>query len=93
MCGDRPRPTQRQLRWQDFELNMFCHFGPKTFCNQEWGEGDDPPEVFAPSDLDPRQRAAAARTLTVAGGSEQALTAPFEGDAVLYLHREGGEVE
>ncbi len=57
----RPRPTDRQLRWQDYELGMFCHFGPNTFRDQEWGEGDDPPEVFAPTDLDARQWAAAAR--------------------------------
>ncbi len=61
MYQDRPRPTARQLRWQDYEFGMFCHFGPNTFCDQEWGEGDDPPEVFAPGDLNPRQWAAAAR--------------------------------
>lgn len=55
MYEDRPRPTDRQLRWQDWEFGMFCHFGPNTFCDQEWGEGDDPPEVFAPTDLNPRQ--------------------------------------
>ncbi|MGM0493146.1 MAG: alpha-L-fucosidase [Armatimonadota bacterium] len=55
MYESRPAPTDRQLRWQDLELGMFCHFGPNTFCDQEWGEGDDPPEVFAPTDLNPRQ--------------------------------------
>ncbi|MGC9317236.1 MAG: alpha-L-fucosidase [Armatimonadota bacterium] len=57
---DQPRPTDRQLRWQDLELGMFCHFGPNTFCDREWGEGDEPPEVFAPTDLNPSQWAAAA---------------------------------
>jgi alpha-L-fucosidase len=57
---DRPTPTDRQLRFQDLEFGMFCHFGPNTFCDQEWGEGDDPPEVFAPTDLNPRQWVAAA---------------------------------
>ncbi|MFX3631522.1 MAG: alpha-L-fucosidase [Candidatus Pristimantibacillus sp.] len=50
-----PLPTKQQLRWQDLELGMFCHFGINTFCNQEWGEGKDSPEVFNPEELDARQ--------------------------------------
>lgn len=53
--SNRSLPTDRQLRWQDLEFGMFCHFGPNTFCDQEWGEGDDPAEVFMPSDFSPRQ--------------------------------------
>ena len=48
------------------------------------GEGSFVAEWFDPT------AGATARTLTVPGGGEQALTAPFEGDAVLSLHREGG---
>ncbi|MCR2804613.1 alpha-L-fucosidase [Paenibacillus soyae] len=50
-----PVPTEHQLKWQDYELGMFCHFGINTFCDQEWGEGGDSPELFNPSRLDARQ--------------------------------------
>lgn len=60
MYNDGPRPTERQLRWQDYELGMFCHFGMNTFTDVEWGEGDDPPDAFAPTDLDAGQWADAA---------------------------------
>lgn len=45
-------PTEQQLRWQDMELGMFCHFGINTFCDQEWGDGSDSPERFHPTALD-----------------------------------------
>ncbi|WP_090670559.1 alpha-L-fucosidase [Paenibacillus tianmuensis] len=45
-------PTEQQLRWQDMELGMFCHFGINTFCDQEWGDGSDSPERFYPTALD-----------------------------------------
>ncbi|MCU6712700.1 alpha-L-fucosidase [Paenibacillus sp. J5C_2022] len=50
-----PVPTEHQLRWQDYEMGMFCHFGMNTFCSQEWGEGTDSPELFHPTGLDARQ--------------------------------------
>ncbi len=53
--SDRPVPSPRQLAFQDLELGMFCHFGPNTFADQEWGEGDDDPAIVDPSDLDPSQ--------------------------------------
>ncbi|MCP3773012.1 discoidin domain-containing protein [Paenibacillus sp. MZ04-78.2] len=46
------KPTEQQLRWQDMELGMFCHFGINTFCDQEWGDGSDSPERFHPTALD-----------------------------------------
>ncbi|MEK3770683.1 alpha-L-fucosidase [Paenibacillus sp. FSL R5-0887] len=48
-------PSREQLEWQDLELGMFCHFGINTFCDQEWGEGNDSPAVFNPLHLDAHQ--------------------------------------
>ncbi|MDQ8737621.1 alpha-L-fucosidase [Paenibacillus sp. LHD-38] len=49
------RPTPQQMTWQDLELGMFFHFGINTFCDQEWGEGTDSPQLFNPKELDARQ--------------------------------------
>jgi alpha-L-fucosidase len=57
----RPRPSAAQLAWQRDELAMFCHFGVNTFTDREWGDGTESPSIFAPSDLDARQWARAAR--------------------------------
>ena len=53
-----PVPTEAQLQWQQMEYNMFVHFGPNTFSGLEWGEGTEPEDLFCPTDLDCRQRAA-----------------------------------
>lgn len=47
-----PLPSAAQVEWQKMEMNMFCHFGPNTFTGNEWGDGKENEEVFAPSDLD-----------------------------------------
>jgi alpha-L-fucosidase len=58
---DRPVPSAAQLAWQRDELAMFVHFGVNTFTNREWGDGREDPAIFAPSRLDARQWARAAR--------------------------------
>lgn len=54
-------PSASQLAWQRDELAMFLHFGVNTFTDREWGDGREPPSIFAPSSLDARQWARAAR--------------------------------
>ena len=63
----RPAPTPRQASWQDLEYYMFCHFGPNTFTNMEWGLGNEDPSVFNPTDLDCRQWARIAKAAGMKG--------------------------
>ena len=55
-------PTKRQLALQRLEFGMFCHFGPNTFLDQEWGSGAEDPAVVNPHHFDPHQWAQAALT-------------------------------
>ena len=57
----RPRPSPSQLAWQRDELAFFVHFGVNTYTDREWGDGREDPAIFAPSRLDARQWARAAR--------------------------------
>lgn len=57
ICGlaQTPKPGVPQLNWQDKEFYLFAHFGPNTFTNKEWGHGDEPEDIFNPTQLDCRQ--------------------------------------
>jgi alpha-L-fucosidase len=57
----RPTPSPSQLAWQRDERALFVHFGVNTFTNREWGDGTEDPGIFAPTALDARQWARAAR--------------------------------
>lgn len=48
----RPVPSPQQLVWHDMEFYLFMHFGPNTFTDKEWGQGDEPENVFNPAQLD-----------------------------------------
>jgi len=52
-CG--PLPNANQLRWQDMEMYAFIHYSLNTYTDQEWGFGNEDPQLFNPSDLDCRQ--------------------------------------
>ena len=52
-CG--PLPAERQIKLQDMEMYAFIHYSLNTYTDQEWGYGNESPQLFNPSDLDCRQ--------------------------------------
>ena len=56
-----PVPSKAQLAWHEMEFYLFMHFGPNTFTDKEWGHGDEPEDVFNPTQLDCRQWARIAK--------------------------------
>ena len=65
--GENPLPTKQQLAWHEMEFYLFVHFGPNTFTDKEWGHGDEPEDVFNPSELDCRQWARIAKAAGAKG--------------------------
>jgi alpha-L-fucosidase len=62
-----PAPSPRQLAWHAMEYYGFVHFTVNTFTDQEWGYGDESPEIFAPTDFSAAQIADVAADAGMAG--------------------------
>lgn len=62
-----PVPSERQLRWHAMEFYGFLHFTVNTFTDKEWGYGDEPESVFAPTAFDPDQIVRTAKEAGMAG--------------------------
>ncbi|WP_187262020.1 alpha-L-fucosidase [Pontibacter beigongshangensis] len=67
-----PKPTVRQLEWQQLETTAFIHFTVNTFTGKEWGDGTESPSIFDPVDFDAR---AMIRTLKETGFEMAIITA------------------
>jgi alpha-L-fucosidase len=48
----RPCPNARNFEWYHREQQAFIHFNMNTFTNSEWGNGDEDPNLFNPTNLD-----------------------------------------
>jgi len=44
-----PIPSKKQVDWQALEYYGFIHFNMNTFTNLEWGEGQENPNNFNPT--------------------------------------------
>ena len=64
---NNPKPTPRQLNWQNLDFYLFVHFGPNTFTDLEWGKGNEQEEVFNPTALDCKQWARIAKAAGAKG--------------------------
>ena len=65
-------PNERQLEWYKRERMIFFHFGMNTFTDKEWGDGDESPSDFNPTELDTRQWV---RSIKEAGFTAAIITA------------------
>ena len=60
-------PSPRQLALEQMEFYAFVCFNMNTFTDAEWGTGKESPSVFAPTDYDPEQWAAAVASAGMRG--------------------------
>jgi alpha-L-fucosidase len=65
--AQQAKPTRQQIQWHEMEYYLFIHFGPNTFTNKEWGHGDEPEDIFNPTELDCRQWARIAKAAGAKG--------------------------
>lgn len=67
-----PKPTPRQIAWQEWETTAFLHFTVNTYTDKEWGDGTEDPKIFNPTEFDAKK---IVTTLKAAGFKLAILTA------------------
>lgn len=78
------RPDPRQVEWQQYEQTAFLHYGINTYYDVEWGNFNEDPNMFQPTELDTDQWA---RTLKESGFKMAILTVKHHDGFVLYPTR------
>lgn len=64
-----PIPTERQILWNQTEFYAFFHYGMNTFTGKEWGNGDEPENLYAPkSKPNPEQWVKSVQAAGMRGG-------------------------
>lgn len=74
-------PSAKQLRFADWEVGAFIHYDLNPYTGQEHGDGQNPPSMFAPTELDAEQWVLTAKAL---GARYAVLTARHEGGFCLW---------
>ncbi|WP_230200284.1 alpha-L-fucosidase [Bacillus niameyensis] len=78
------RPQPKQVTWQQYEQTAFLHYGINTYYGVEWGNFNEDPNMFQPTELDTDQWA---RTLRDSGFKLAILTVKHHDGFVLYPTR------
>lgn len=74
-------PSTKQIRFADWEVGAFIHYGLNPYTDQEHGNGLEPPSKFNPTELDVEQWVLAAKAM---GARYACLTARHEGGFCLW---------
>jgi len=75
------KPSPKQIKFADWEVGAFIHFGLNVFTGQEHGDGKEPPSKFNPTELDAEQWVLTAKSM---GARYACLTARHEGGFCLW---------